>query len=330
MSFIWPWVLVSLVGLPVCVLVYANLQRKRSVSASRVGALGGVQGGTPTLAGMRRHVPPVILLIGVILLALASARPQVTLPLPRMEGTVILAMDVSSSMAAADVEPTRMDAAKLVAKTLVDRRPDSAITGVVAFGEGGLIVQPPTDDEEALHATIDRLAPQSGSRTSLGGGLLTALNLASPEEDPGTVETDAAGGAAPRSAFAPAMIVVLTDGENTDPPGPREIAQMAIDRGVRVHTVGVGTPQGAVIEVEGFNLFSQFNESVLQEISLLTEGDYFRLEDINDIGSVYEELETEFVVESREVEVTSAVGGISALLLLASGGLSLFWFGRAP
>ncbi len=328
MSFIWPWVLVSLVGLPVCVLVYANLQRKRSVSASRVGALGGVQGGTPTLAGMRRHVPPIILLIGVILLALASARPQVTLPLPRMEGTVILAMDVSSSMAAADVEPTRMDAAKMVAKTLVDRRPDSAITGVVAFGEGGLIVQPPTGDEEALHATIDRLAPQSG--TSLGRGLLTALNLASPEEDPGTVESDAADGAAPRSAFAPAMIVVLTDGENTDPPDPTEIAQMAIDRGVRVHTVGVGTQQGAIIEVEGFNLFTQLNEPILQEISLLTEGDYFRLEDINDIGSVYEELETEFVVESREVEVTSAVGGISALLLLASGGLSLFWFGRAP
>ena len=328
MSFIWPWVLVSLAALPVCLLVYLRLQRTRSVSASRLGALGAMRGGTTALAGKRRHIPPIILLAGVALLALASARPQVTLPLPRMEGTVILAMDVSSSMAADDVEPTRMDAAKMVAKSLVERRPDNAMTGVVAFGEGGLIVQPPTGDDEALHATIDRLVPQSG--TSLGQGLLTALNLALPEQAPGSGESAATNGTAPRGAFAPAIIIMLTDGENTDPPDPAEIAQTAIERGVRVHTVGIGTRQGAVIEVEGFNLFTQLNEPVLQQISLLAEGDFFRLEDMDDIPSVYEELETEFVVESREVEVTSAVGGISALLLLASGALSLFWFGRVP
>ena len=105
---------------------------------------------------------------------------------------------------------------------------------------------------------------------------------------------------------------------------------MAIERGVRVHTVGVGTNEGTTIEVEGFNLFTQLNEPVLQEISLLTEGDYFRLEDEDDIPSVYEKLENEFVVESRKVEVTSALGGISALMLLAGGALSLFWFGRVP
>ena len=311
-----------------CFVVYLRLQRARSISASRLGALGAMRGGTAALAGKRRHIPPIILLTGVALLALASARPQVTLPLPRMEGTVILAMDVSSSMAAADVEPSRMDAAKMVAKSLVDRRPDNAMTGIVAFGEGGLIVQPPTSDDEALYATIDRLVPQSG--TSLGQGLLTALNLALPEQAPGSEESAATDGTAPRGAFAPAIIIMLTDGENTDPPDPTEIAQTAIEQGVRVHTVGIGTQQGAVIEVEGFNLFTQLNEPVLQQISLLAEGDFFRLEDMEDIPSVYEELETEFVVESREVEVTSAVGGISALLLLASGALSLFWFGRVP
>ncbi len=328
MSFIWPWVLLFLLSLPVCVLVYLRLQRARSASASRLGALGVARGGVVALAGRRRHVPPVILLMGVALLALASARPQVTLPLPRMEGTVILAMDVSSSMTAADVEPTRMDTAKIVAKSLVDRRPDNAMTGVVAFGEGGLIVQPPTGDDEALYATIDRLVPQSG--TSLGQGLLTALNLVSPEPDPSSEEPAAVDRTVPRSTFAPAIIILLTDGENTDPPDPAEIAQTAIERGVRVHTVGIGTQRGATIEVEGFNLFTQLNEPVLQEISLLTEGDYFRLEDMDDIPSVYEELETEFVVESREVEVTSVVGGVSALLFLAGGALSLFWFGRVP
>ena len=328
MSFIWPWILLSLVALPVCVLVYGRLQRARSISAARLGSMGATRGGAAALAGRLRHVPPIILLTGVALLALASARPQVTLPLPRMEGTVVLAMDVSSSMAADDVEPTRMEAAKMVAKSIVDRRPDSALIGVVAFGEGGLIVQPPTENDEDLYATIDRLTPQSG--TSLGRGLLTALNLLSPEPGPGSEESAAAEGAAPRGAFAPAIIVILTDGENTDPPEPAEIAQMAIERGVRVHTVGVGTQQGAIIEVEGFNLFTQLNEPVLEQISLLTEGDYFRLEDMDDVPSVYEELETEFVVESRQVEITSAVGGVSALLFLAGGALSLFWFGRVP
>ena len=328
MSFIWPWVLVSLLALPVCVFAYVRLQRRRSRDAGSLGMLGAVREGASALAGWRRHVPPIIFLIGVALLAVASARPQLELPLPRKEGTVVLALDVSSSMAADDVEPTRMDAAKLAAKAIVDRRPATARIGVVAFGEGGLVVQPPTDDDEALDATIDRLVPQSG--TSLGRGMLTALNLVAPEPGPGSMEPAPVTGAGPRGAFAPAVIVLLTDGENTSPPDPIEVAQMAIDRGVRVHTVGLGTLEGATIEVDGFNLSTQLNESVLQEIALLTEGAYFAIEDAADVPSVYEELETEFVVDSREVEVTSALGGVSALLLLAGGTLSLFWFGRMP
>ena len=329
MSFVWPWVFVSLLALPVCVLLYMRLQRKRDNDAASLGTMGEVREGGVSLAGRRRHVPPIIFLIGVALLAVASARPQLELPLPRKEGTVVLAVDVSSSMAADDVEPTRLDAAKLTAKAIVDRRPATARVGVVAFGEGGLVVQPPTDDDEALDATIDRLAPYSG--TSLGRGMLTALNLVAPEEPgPGSTEPAPVAGAGPRGAFAPSVIVLLTDGENTDPPDPIEVAQMAIDRGVRVHTVGVGTAEGATIEVDGFNLSTQLNESVLQEIALLTEGAYFAIEDAADVPSVYEELETEFVVDSREVEVTSAFGGVSALLLLAGGTLSLFWFGRMP
>ena len=326
MSFIWPWVLVSLLALPVCVFVYVRMQRRRERDAASLGTLGTVREGASPVAGRRRHIPPVIFLVGIAVLALASARPQLELPLPRQEGTVALVLDVSSSMAADDVEPSRMDAAKLVARAVVDRRPATARIGVVAFGEGGLVVQTPTDDNEALAATIDRLAPQSG--TSLGGGMLTALNLVAPESALGSMEP--ADGTGPRGAFAPAVIVLLTDGENTDPPDPIEVAQMAIDRGVRVHTVGLGTEEGATIEVDGFNLSTQLNESVLQEISLLTEGVYFAIEDNDDVPSVYEELDTEFVVESREVEVTSALGGIGALLLLAGGALSLSWFGRMP
>ncbi len=326
MSFIWPWVLVSLLALPACVFLYVRMQGRRTRDAASLGTLGAVREGTPTVAGRRRYIPPAIFLVGIAVLALASARPQVELPLPRKEGTVVLVLDVSSSMAADDVEPSRMDAAKLAANAIVDRRPATAAIGVVAFGEGGLVVQTPTDDDEALVATIDRLVPQSG--TSLGRGILTALNLVAPEPAPGS--TEPADETGPRGAFASAIIVLLTDGENTDPPDPIEVAQTAIERGVRVHTVGLGTAEGATIEVDGFNLSTQLNEPVLQEIALLTEGVYFAIEDVGDVPSVYEELETEFVVESREVEVTSVFGGVGALLLLAGGALSLVWFGRAP
>ncbi len=326
MSFIWPLVLLCLLALPLCVLVYTRLQRRRSAAATGLGSLGAATAGTAALAGRRRHIPSAILLAGVALLVVATARPQLELPLPRLEGTVVLAMDVSASMAANDVQPTRMEAAKLAAKSLAERRPGSAKMGVVAFGEGGMIVQPPTDDDGTLNATIDRLVPQSG--TSLGRGLLTALNLVAPEQGQG--QTAEADEPASRGAFAPAIIVMLTDGENTEDPDPVEVAQLAIEQGVRVYTVGVGTEQGTAIEVDGFSLFTQLNEPVLRQISLLAEGGYFRLEDADGISAVYEDLETEFVVESQKVEVTSVAGGIAALLLLASGVLSLVWFGRFP
>lgn len=328
MSFIWSWVLLSLLAIPVCVFVYVHLQRKRSRNVANLGTLGSVREGTTSPTLRRRHIPPLIFLIGVALLGLASARPQLTLPLPHMEGTVLLAFDVSGSMAAEDIAPSRLDAAKTVAKTLVEQRPKSVRIGVVAFGEGGLVVQPPTDDEDALDATIDRLVPQSG--TSLGRGILTALNQLSLDIgiDPAPVETEETDPS--HRSLAPAVIVLMTDGENTDPPDPLEIAQIAIEQGVRVHTVGIGTAEGAVVEVDGFNLFTQLNEPVLEQIALLTEGTHFGVAEPDDLASVYEELETEFVVEPREVEVTFLFGGVGALLFLVGGALSLLWFGRVP
>ena len=328
MSFVWPWVLLSLLALPVCVFAYVRLQRKRGRDAAGLGTLGIVREGSTPLMGKRRHIPPMIFLVGIALLALASARPQLVLPLPRMEGTILLAFDVSGSMAAEDVEPTRMHVAKDVARTLVDRRPAGAKIGVVAFGEGGLVVQPPTDDDEALYATIDRLVPQSG--TSLGRGIQTALNLVTSNPGPSSEGGNPVDRPATENTLAPAVIVLLTDGENTDPPEPLEVAQMAIERGVRVHTVGLGTSEGTVIEVDGFNLFTRLNEPVLEEIALLTEGIYFKIEDADNVSSVYKELGTEFVVKPREVEITSTLGGVSALLLIAGSALSLLWFGRMP
>ncbi len=312
--------------------MYLRLQRRRSRDAARLGTLGVVGEGETARLLRRRHIPPVVFLAGLLLLALASARPEVTLPTPRMEGTVVLAFDVSASMAADDVEPTRMEVAKETAQAIVDRRPNTVKIGVVAFGEGGLVVQPPTDDHQAISATIDRLVPQSG--TSLGRGILTALNVVSSEleQEPDASSESALPSSepAPGSAFAPAIIVLLTDGENTDPPDPLEVAQVVIESGVRVYTVGVGTAEGATLEIDGFNVSTRLNEGALQEIALLTEGAYFKVDGAEDIPPIYEDLDTEFVIEPRETEVTSFLGGVSALVLLAGSALSLLWFGRIP
>ena len=298
------------------------------MAAERLGAMGGIWGGAAVLVGKRRHIPPVILLIAVAFLAVASARPHVSIPLPRLEGTMMLAMDVSSSMGADDVQPSRLEAAKLTAKALVEQRPAGALVGVVAFGQGGLIVQSPTDDVEALNATIDRLAPDHG--TSLARGILTALHSITSQPETGSEQSSVEAESGSTDSFASAIIVLLTDGENTESIDPIEAAQIAIERGVRVHTIGIGTQDGTTVEVEGFNLFTQLNEPILQEIALQTEGTYFSLSDIEGISAIYDDLNKEFTAEPREIEVTSLVGGFSAFLLLAGGALSLFWFGRTP
>ena len=261
----------------------------------------------------------------------AMARPQMVLPLPHMEGIIMLAFDVSASMAADDLEPTRLVAAKTAAHAFVERQPSNIRIGVVAFSEGGVVVQTPTDDRRAIDAAIDRLVPRSG--TSLGYGILTALKAISADGDTelGDSDDDRPDNApALRDTFEAAIIVLLTDGENTSEPDPLEAAQEAIEQGVRIYTIGVGSPTGTTIEIDGYNVFTQLNEGTLQEIALLTEGEYFIAEDTEALREIYDNLDPRFVVKSEEIEVTSILGGASALVLLVGGGLSLFWFGRIP
>ena len=218
-----------------------------------------------------------------------------------------------------------MLAAQTIAQTLVERKPGNVKVGVVAFSDGGLLVQPPTDDRSAVAATIKRLVPQSG--TSLGRGILAALSFARVEDEGGDVgEVRPARG----GTFAPAAIVLFTDGENTALPDPLEAAQTAIERGVRVFTVGVGSATGTPLEIDGFTVFTQLNEEILKEIATITEGEYFRAENADDSRAIYDGLDKRFVVESKKREITSALGDVSMLVLIVAGALSLLWFGRVP
>src|SRR5947208_5814163 len=258
MSFIWPPMLLSLLLMPLGVALYLRLQRRRRRLAASYGSLGLVQEAAGRRLGGRRHVPPALFLLGLTLLAIALARPQTVLSLPKVEGTVILAFDVSGSMAADDLKPTRMEAAKAAARAFVQRQPRTVQIGVVAFSDSGFSVQAPTNDQEAILAAIDRLAPARG--TSLANGILASLNTiaaADGRQTPRlysnlTPTPTPTPTPVPKGTYAPAVIVLLTDGENTAPPNPLAAAQVAADRGVRIDTVGIGSAAGATLRVEGF------------------------------------------------------------------------------
>jgi Ca-activated chloride channel family protein len=331
MSFIWPMMLLSLLLLPLFVVLYLWQQRRQRLVA-RYGSFGLMYETADQQLGWRRHLPPLLFLLGLTMLLVALARPETTVSLPRMEGTVILAFDVSGSMVADDLQPTRMEAAKAAAQTFIENQPTTVQIGIVAFSDGGFTVQVPTNDTEALLATINRLTPQRG--TSLGQGILTALNIIAAEtgQDTQVEEIDPAltPTPVPPGTFTPAIIVLLTDGENNQDPDPLLAAQAAADRGVRIYTIGVGSATGTSLTVEGFTVHTQLDEPTLERISQLTEGVYYRAENEAELDTIYDNLDSQLVIKPEKMEVTSIFAGTSLIVLLLGGAFSLWWFGRLP
>lgn len=329
MSFLWPLMLFSLLLVPLLVVLYVRLQRRQRQAAAGLGMLGVLRSSSGKGAGASRHIPPMIFLTGLVLLLVAAARPEREISLPRTEGTVILAIDVSNSMNADDLEPTRIEAAKSAARAFVQNQPGTIQVGVVAFSGGGVVVQPPTDNPEDILSSIDRLSPQGG--TSLGQGIFSSLSAIAGEAlgiEASAVEEGLAAG--PIGPFPSAVVVLLSDGENTDPPDPLEIAQVAADAGVRIYPVGIGSPEGTVVEVEGFKVLSRLDETLLQQIASLTNGRYYRAEDAESLQEIYRNIDLHLTIKEEKMEITSLVAGLSILLFLTGGALSLFWFGRAP
>ena len=336
MSFAWPTLLLMLLCVPLLVVLYLRIQQRRRKFAAQYGNLGLVRNAAGGGPGIRRHVPAVIFLTGITLLLISMARPQATVSVPRIEGTVILTFDVSGSMSADDLKPTRMEAAKAAALDFVDKQPTSVLIGVVAFSDGGISVQAPTENREETIATIERLVPRRG--TSMGNGILVALNTiaVSAGDPPILTTTSMSDGQAPTAVPSPqgwytsAVIVLLTDGENNQSPDPLAATDLAADLGVRIYTVGIGSAAGATITVEGFTVHSQLNEPILQYIADTTGGAYYNAGSAEDLRRIYNDLEPKLSIKREEMEITSILAGISFLVILIGGAISLFWFGHIP
>ena len=328
MSFIWPVMLIALVLIPIAVVGYLAFQRSRAARGSALAASGLVTVGTSSATGKRRHVPFAIFLVGFGVLVFALARPEVALAIPKLSGTVVLVIDVSNSMAATDVQPTRLDAAKAAAKEFVNQQPPGVSIGVVAFGSGAQVVAATTEDREEVIKAIDRLKP--GGATEISGGLLSALNTIVDDPIILTPEQLQSGDvSAVRIGYHPsAAIVLASDGEATGGTDPAVIADLAASAGIHVTTIGIGSQQGATIEVDGFQVATALDETQLKNIAKLTNGQYFRAADAASLTSVYDRLDMQFQATSETVEITGLLSAIALILFVVAAALSMIWLGR--
>ena len=351
MTFLWPQLLWLLLALPGLVAAYVWLLRRKQKTALRYASLSIVKEAMGARQSLRRHVPPLLLLLSLAAMLVAASRPVAVLSLPAQHETIMLAMDVSGSMRATDVLPSRLAASQNAAKAFLAELPRHVRVGVVAFAGTAAVVQPPTLNREDLTAAIDKFQLQRG--TAIGSGIVVSLaelfpgagiTLESLQSDspgrqrgtPDPLPRERAETTALNKAFTPVApgsytsgaIILLTDGQGTSGIDALDAAKVAADRGVRVYTVGVGTVQGDTIGFEGWSMHVQLDEDTLKGIAHATQADYFYAGTADDLKKVYETLSARLTVEKKETEVSALLALLAAALALLSASLSLLWFSR--
>ena len=334
MSFLWIEMLWLLLLLPLLVLIYVLLQQRRKKFALRYASLSLVKDALGRGPGVRRHIPAALLLLCIAVMLFALSRPAATITLPSQHGTVILTIDVSGSMRAEDLKPNRIEAAKSAARAFVEKQPRRVRIGVVSFSAHAALVQTPTADRAKVLAAINRLKTQRG--TAVGSGILTSLDAIfektgedPPQPAPVAADDSELEQITPRT-YAPAAVVLLSDGQSNQGPPVMEIAQKASDLGVRVYTVGVGSSQGGVIAIRGRSIRVRLDEDSLKAVADETNGAYFKADSETDLYDIYETLSSDLVFETGKTELTAVFTGFAILVLLAAGILSQLWLNRLP
>jgi Ca-activated chloride channel family protein len=324
-TFLWPGFLWLLVIVPAAAGLYLFLLSRKKRVALRYASLRVIKEAAGQGAAWRRHLPPALLAFALVAMITAIARPAAVLTLPSNHETVILAMDVSGSMRASDVEPTRLEAAQAAARAFVAQQPRGTRIGVVAFAGSAAIVQPPTSNRRDVLAAIGQLQLQHA--TAIGSGILVSLKAIFPDQDFDLQAKPQARAVAPGS-YGAAAVILLTDGQTTTGPDPVDAARLAAERGVRVFTVGVGTDNGQILTGEGWSMRVSLDEPALQAVAELTRAEYFHAGNAMDLKKVYESLRSKLVMEQQETEIGSLFTALAAAMVLVSASLSLLWFNR--
>ena len=325
MSFLDPVLLGAAVLVTAAAIAgYVALQRRRAAALATAG-FAVLAGGGGRRAAVRRHLPYALLLAALPILLIGLARPEAELALPHVSGTVVLAFDVSNSMKATDVAPTRLAAAQASAVDFVEQQPDTVDVGVLIFGDQALLTQAPTGNHAAAEAAIGRASASGG--TSLGQAILVALSTIT-----GKPVGLPAGGAAPAAGslgyWPSATIVVFSDGQQTGGPDAEAAAEVAAAAGVRIQTVGVGTEKGATVQVDGYELGTSLDEALLTTVAQTTGGAYHAAGDAAALAATTKSIDLRLTTKKEPVELTAPFAAAALLLLTLGGLLGIRWHGR--
>jgi len=320
-SFDWPLVLVALAALPLLVALYIDLDRRRVAAQARFGNPDLLPNVVDRAPGRVRYVPPLLLLVALILLIFGVARPHAMVDVPREEATIVLALDVSRSMKATDVEPTRLDAARIAAKEFVEEVPEKFRVAVVSFATRAAVGVPPTEDRELVNEALDSLSPGEG--TAIGDAVALSLRVGRPRE------------ATEEEPPPPRAIVLISDGaRDGGRVDPAEAAQRAREADVPVYSVLLGSPDGVVEErlPNGLRRIIRVPPSpeTLERIAATSGGEFFPAPDTVALAAVYEELGSRLGTKVESREVTDVFAAAAVVLLGVAGGLSVFLFRRVP
>jgi Ca-activated chloride channel homolog len=337
MYFLGPEMLWLLWIIPLSILIYIYIQRRRKNLALRYASLRLIKAAGDFQPGFRRHIPPVLFIISLAAMSLVLASPVMDMTLPFQKNTVILTIDTSSSMRFEDMKPSRLEAARSAAHKFVQSQPDNTRLGVVSFSASAAVVQSPTRDREAEHESINRLVSQDA--TAIGSAILTSLDAifeepaAAAAPVPAGVKgisgTPASYPTVASGSFIPAVIVLLSDGVNNTGPDPLDAAQKAADSGVRIYTVGLVNPESTAVTARNSKVRVELDEKTLKLIAEKTGGLYLNAHNETDLLKVYENLGTKLVFEPERTDLSPALIGFAAVMVVSSGVLSLFWFNRS-
>jgi Ca-activated chloride channel family protein len=354
MNFLAPELLIGLALIPLAVVGYLLIQRRRSRYTVRFTNLDLLANIAPRRPAWRRHLPPVIYLAAIAALLVGLARPTMVLATPREDASVILAIDVSGSMAATDVSPTRLDAAKTAAKLFLDELPKGIRVGLVSFSNQPVTLVTPTADRDAVRAAVDALQPAEG--TALGdavmrivdlaeavrnaaGGVDAAVGSPSPSTAPAaSTPAPSTGPSTPDGSTAGSSLVagiLLSDGANsTGDALPLPAAQRAASLSVPIYTIALGTDSGRVPITDRNGRPGMLNvppdRTTMTAIAHITGAASFDAPTAEQLTSVYSDLQSRIGYVSREQEVTAFFAGGGVLLVIMGAGLAAVWFGRLP
>ena len=324
MSFGSPLYLLALLVVPAVVALYVVHHRRRSRVAARFASPPLLPNVVDREPGRRRHVPPAILLIALTALLVGLARPKAEISVPREDATIMIAIDTSRSMAADDVRPSRMEAAKAGIREFLAEAPDSYRVGIVSFASDARVVAPPTRDRELVDLALDEL--RTGEGTALGDAIAKAVEVG---QAVGAADSDGRRSRRRRpSSSSP------TARRTAARSPPSEASQLARERGVPVFTVGMGTADG-VVEVPlagGYTARVEVpaDPTTLRRVADETGGRFFSSPTLEQLQAVYGDLESRLGSEEEWREVTVAFAAAGAIMLLLGGALSATWFRRLP